>query len=183
MDADTLITFDDVMFDWAKAEVLSPVFWPRWYHPLGDALRDRVRTGRLLLNDRSTLIDALLQVRGPYLISPFGISCTSKFSQRTASRAEIAELRILDMFASKYGRITFGEFAARILNQPRPDEIPMGAAVLEMVDFVQHGGSLSGNPIAVADETSLPLRLIEGYKRCMVAMHLGVAIKLFVCDP
>jgi len=180
-----ICTYEEVLLDWARAEVLSPGKW-KWYKTLGEPFRDRVRANdldALSQEDRDRLVDAVSQVRGPYLLQPYGISPASMFWRAVASVSELAKFAIIPYFVGEYGPLPLRDLSARITDDPLLAEKPMREEATTMLEIVRAGGTLNGRPIAIALPDPSPPLLIEGYKRSMVAMWNGdETVRMYFCQ-
>ena len=134
-------------------------------------------------DDRRRLISAVEQVRGPFLVRPYGVTRSSKFWRAETPIADLRRFSIIHHFG--YAGLSLGEFAEKVMRDPpAPAEAAMQQEVLEMIQVVKRGGQLNGTPIAVIRPApQLPL-LIEGYKRSIVAIAEGRAsTPMLCCEP
>jgi len=174
-------TFDDVMLDWAVAEIVSPTWWEKWQG--ADALRSKLIAGQPPTPpERNALLRGILQFRAP-LIQRYRISPSWRFHRRETTLDEVSRFSVLPDFG--YGPRSFAWFAAKIRDNPSDDERTMQSQALAMLELACSGNRFRGSPIAVeaADDESPPA-LVEGYKRCLVALWQGApSIQLFFCHP
>jgi hypothetical protein len=183
----TACTFDEVMLDWAIAEVLSPDAWQDFYRSLGAPFRERVgksRDGNLSAADRALLLRAVRYVRQPLIELECGITESWKFSRCSISAAELGSYSIIHHYSARYGGISFGDFAAMVRDRPFEPEMRMRASIMTMLQLAQSGVRFTGRPIAaIRTQRGVPL-LIEGYKRSMVAVLSGApSIEVSFCQP
>jgi hypothetical protein len=180
-------TFDDVMLDWAIAEVLSPDSWHDFYRTLGAPFRERVAKSRgqnLFAADRALLLEAVQYVRQPLIVDECAITKLWKFWKVSVDATELASYAIIHLYRARYGGMSFGEFAAAVRDHPFDTEIRTRASVLAMLELARRGVKFPGSPIAVmGSQTDAPL-LIEGYKRSMVALLSGApSLDIYFCAP
>jgi hypothetical protein len=134
-------------------------------------------------DEKAALVDAVERVRGPYLVRPFGIGGSSHCSRAGVTAEQLKTFAIIPYFQDRYGSVSFGEFAARIKDNPLPDEMGMSAEAATMLHHAGRGGILTGQPIAI-DRPNSSRILIEGYKRSMVALWSNApSISLFLITP
>ena len=178
------INFDDVMLDWAIAELLSPTWATTWVGPACDELRRKIQKAvidSLSVHERTWLVGTIAQCRSP-IISIYG-PCRSWSYERTAVPCE--ELRAFSIIRQfGYPSFSFGDLAAKIRDNPSEGEQSMRDAVAAILAQADGGKETVGLPIAVARKGPMPPLLIEGYKRSMAALWGGGAsVAMFLCTP
>jgi hypothetical protein len=180
--ADDPCTFDDVMLDWAVAEIVSPTWKTNWQGSGCDTLRSKLLAGQLLSPpERGALLGGIQQTRAP-LIQRYKVSPSWRFHRRDTTLDEVSRFSVLSDFG--YGPSSFAWFAAKIKDNPSDGDRPMRSQALEMLELARRGNRFHGSPIAVEAMDQQPPVLVEGYKRCLVALWQGAAsIQLFFCHP
>jgi hypothetical protein len=185
-------TYDEVMLDWAVAELLSPT-WAKSIdsavvvaqrHVL-DSLRTKILSGgvpSLSVYDRSQLVSLIVQFRDQ-IISVDGPHRGWNFWRVTVPNRELSRFSILHRFFPRHAGRHFGEFSARIRDDPSEGDVDMRADVQAIVDDMAAGRPPTGRPVAVERRTEPPL-LLEGYKRSMAVLWRDdPSIELFFCQP
>jgi hypothetical protein len=185
--SDTICSFEDVLLDWAIAEVLSPIGWHEYYSRLGDEFRQRVattRAERLSAADRDLLLRGVQYAREPLIVDECGITGSWTFWRSSINPAAMSGYSILQSYRDRYGDIVLGELAVALRDRPAAVDEPTRTSLLAMIGLSGRGVQFNGRPIAVLrPETSGPL-LIEGYKRAMAALLSGTqSIELYFCSP
>ena len=176
-------TFDDVMLDWAAAELMSPTWAIHWRHPLCDNLREIIESlGVAALNQlqRVWLIQHVSNVRGS-IIQRYGPAVGWDFRRVTIAREELSRFATMEQW-SRYPSL--GEFATKLRDDPSPDELDMHRHVLAISDELADGQITWGIPVAVSRGVSNPPILIEGYKRSLAVLWgRNASIELHLCAP
>jgi hypothetical protein len=180
------------MLDWAVAELLSPT-WAKSIdsavveaqrHVL-DSLRTKILSGgipSLSVYDRSLLVSLIVQFRAQ-ILSVDGPHPWWNFWRVTVPNRELSQFSILHRFFPRHAGRHFGEFSARIRDNPSEGEVNMRADVQAIVDDMAAGRQPVGRPIAVERRTEPPL-LLEGYKRSMAALWRDESsTEIFLCQP
>jgi len=181
-------TFDDVLLDWAIAEVLSPHAWQDFYWMLGEPFRQRVaaaaRGANLSAGDRALLLKAVRHVRQPLIDDESGMSACWTFSWRSISREELASFAIIRFYRERYGSLSLGALADAVCDHPLEVERRTRDGVLATLDLARRGVRWTGRPIAVTRPDAAAPLLIEGYKRSMAALRSGVpSLEVYFCCP
>jgi hypothetical protein len=177
-------TYDEVMLNWAAAELMSRDYEASLSGDVYDELRAKIRGGGLeaLSNyERSWLIGAFAHFRSPIILA-YGPLRSWRFRREAVSKDEFSRFAIIHNFP--YPSFSLGELAAKIRDQPTEGEIPMCNAVLAIIEqFLDHRPP--GLPIAVTQEPPMPPILIEGYKRSLAALWKDDTdpIEIYLCDP
>lgn len=178
-----MITFDDVMLDWAVAELLSPRRVGHWHGPACDALRAKVSSGgigALSPYERSWLIGRIAGIRSP-IISAYGPCRSWSFWRDMVSREDLLRFSIIHHFERP--SFSFGDFAAEI-DPGTSKRRDMGREVMEVAAELSAGKAPLGTPIAAVPGGSTPPVLIEGYTRCMAALRTGQeSVELYFTSP
>jgi hypothetical protein len=180
------LTFDDVMLDWAVAELLSPTCATTWAGPACAELRRKVQnagTGSLSIHERARLVGAVVQFRKP-IISVYGPCRSWSFQRVLVSRQELSAFSIINYFG--YPVFSFGDFATKIRNNPSVgQEQQIHDAVTEIMAQVGDGKEPFGLPIAIKRKAPTPPLLVEGYKRSMAVLWSGqvAPVEMFLCSP
>lgn len=181
---DEQVAYDDVMLDWAVAELMSPMWTTAFTGAACDGLRAKIqRQGVEALSEyeQTWLIGYIVAFRSP-IISVYGPFRTWSFRRTAISREELARFAIIHHFG--YPSFSFGDLAAKI----RDDPANAGEQELrESVRAIQQSGGERplGCPIAVERQSPKPSILIEGYKRSMAALwsNESAPIEMYLCDP
>jgi hypothetical protein len=179
----TPLTFDDVILDWAVAELMSPTWAARWTGPLCDNLQEIIESsGVATLNQlqRAWLIQHLCNVRSP-IIQSYGPADGWDFRRATIAREELSLFATMEQW-SRYPSL--GEFATKLRDDPSPDELDMHRHVLAISDKLVDGQITWGIPVAVSRGVSNPPVLIEGYKRSLAVLWgSNASIEMHLCAP
>jgi hypothetical protein len=178
-------TFDDVMLDWAIAEVLSPDAWHDFYRELGAPFRERIAKSSsesLSAADCALLLEAVQYVRQPLIVDECAITKSWKFWKLSVGASELASYAIIHSYRARYGEISLGALATAVRDHPLASEIRTRQSVLAMLELVRRGVRFPGSPIAVMRSNSDVPLLIEGYKRSMVALLSGApSLDIYCC--
>ena len=181
---DDWVSFDEVMLDWAVAELLSPTWPTNWAGPARDELKRKLQNdgiGALNIVEQAWLVEAMIQCRSP-IISLYGPSRSWSFRRTVVSSRELAAFSIIPHFG--YPNFSLGALATKIKDNPSEEERDTRDLVTAILAQAAAGKAPYGLPIAVAREAPrLPL-LIEGYKRSMAALWSGQAsVEIYLCIP
>jgi hypothetical protein len=177
-------TYDDVMLDWALAELLSAT-WP-WRHSKADELRAKLEEHVALSDsDREWLIKEIATIRDP-IIYVYGPQRSWSFRRFRVSREELSCSSIIHHFGYPPS-FSFGQLSEKIREDPTPgpiDEPSIREHVQEMLALRSNGQEPFGLPIAIERPASMPPLLIEGYKRAMAALWDGrPSMEIYLCTP
>jgi hypothetical protein len=177
------VSFDDVMLDWAVAELLSPTWPTNWAGPARDELKRKLQNagiGALSIEERSRLVEAIIQCRSP-LISLYGPSRSWSFRRTIVSSGELSAFSIIPHYG--YPDFSLGDLAAKIRDNPSAEEQGTHDIVATILAQSADGKAPFGLPIAVAREGPAPPLLIEGYKRSMAMLWSGqaAAVAIYLC--
>lgn len=178
-------TYDDVMFDWAVTELLSPTFAGLWDGPTCEELRTKLKNegiGSLGVHERTWLIGRQVANRRAVVLV-YGPFRSWSFRRVTFSREELSGFSIIHQFG--YPSFSLGQFSEKIRKDPSgsPNEPGIKRNVELMLEQSRSGKEPHGLPIAISREPMPPL-LIEGYKRAMVALWAGhSSIEMYLCTP
>jgi len=179
-------TYDEVMLDWAIAELRSPSWKDNWYGPTCDAWRAKLEAGGINALDameRIDLIRAIEQFRRPLISKCDGPYPSWTFWRASVSQKELSQFSIVSAFFT-YSASSFDDLSGKIRNQPSHEEESMRAKVVAIQNAARKGQLPIGLPIAIIREGPMTPLLIEGYKRSMAALWSGAAvIKMFLCHP
>jgi hypothetical protein len=177
-------TYDEVMLDWAAAELTSPDYEVSLCGEVYDALRAKIRSGRIGgLNgyERTWLISAFAYFRSPIILT-YGPFRSWSFRRQAILNDELFDFAIVHHFP--YPSFSLGELSAKIRDNPSPDEVAMCDSVLAIIEN-SIDQKAYGLPIAVTQEAPNPPILIEGYKRSLAALWKDdpEPIEIYLCDP
>jgi hypothetical protein len=145
-------SFDDVMLDWAAAELLSPTWPTNWAGPARDRLKRKLQnagTGSLGIDERSWLVEAIIRCRSP-IISVYGPSRSWSFRRTVVSSRELSAFSIIHHYG--YPDFSFGNLAAKIKDNPSGEEQKTRDIVTAILAQAAGGKKPFGLPIAVARE-------------------------------
>jgi hypothetical protein len=179
------VSFDEVMLDWAVAELLSPTWPTNWAGPAREELKRKLQTvgiSALSIAERSWLVEAIIQCRDP-IISLYGPSRSWRFRRTVVSSRELSAFSIIPHYG--YPDFALGDLAAKIKDSPSGEEQGTRDIVIAIMAEAARGRAPVGLPIAVAREVPVPPLLIEGYKRTMAALWSGqdASIEIYLCIP
>jgi hypothetical protein len=180
------LTFDDVMLDWAVAELLSPTRAADWAGPACDELRRKVQNAdisSLTIHERTWLVEAVVQIRRT-IIAVYGPCRSWSFRRTFVPYQEISAFSIIDWFG--YPTFSFGDLAAKIKDNPSERERGVRDAVTMILAQTSGGKQAFGLPIAITRKAlMMPPLLVEGYKRSMAVLWSGqaVPVEMFLCTP
>jgi hypothetical protein len=177
------LTYDEVMLDWAIAELMSDSWDSFWSDPICDNVRSKIqRSGKdsLSVYEQTWLIGSIIQIRNP-IISVYGPSRSWNFCRKTVSPQELAQFAITHHFG--YLSYSFGNLADKLKNNPFGREKDMQRAVLKIMK--QSEQKPIGLPIALMREDPMPPVLLEGYKRAMARVwdEKCTSIEIYLCSP
>jgi hypothetical protein len=104
------------------------------------------------------------------------LSARSGFERRAFAVRDNSQLSVSFFFTRRTVR--------KIRDQPSEGEIPMCNSVLAIIEQ-SLDKTLSGLPVAVAQQAPKPPILIEGYKRSLAALWKDDSdtIEIYLCDP
>src|SRR6266851_8794080 len=106
-----LVTFDDVMLDWAIAELLSSTWVEYWASPACDELREKIRSagiGSLSVDERIWLMGEITRIRSP-ILSVYGPHRSWSVRRTVVPRQELSKFSIIHHFG--YPSFSFGHLA------------------------------------------------------------------------
>jgi hypothetical protein len=179
-----LVSFDDVMLDWAAAELLSPTWPTNWAGPAREELKRKLRNagiGSLSIGERAWLVEAIIQCRSP-IISVYGPSRTWSCRRVVVSSRELSAFSIIQHYG--YPDFSLSDLAAKIKDDPSAEEQSTRDIVTAILALAAGGKAPFGFPIAVAREMPAPPLLIEGYKRSMAVLWSGrSSVEIYLCIP
>jgi hypothetical protein len=182
------LTYDEVMLDWAIAELFSPTWQEEsefWKGAEADKLRAKVKEGTLNDADRSLLIREITAFRN-LIIPKYGPHPSWSFRRVTISSEELSRFSIIHQFGY-LPSFSFGALSTKIKDNPTKgniDEQRMRNLVHEIIDLSRQHQEPIGLPIAIEREAPLSPLLIEGYKRAMAALWDGrPSIEIYLCTP
>ena len=179
-------TYNEVMLDWAVAELCSPTWEAYWRGPDCDALRSKVALAglaTLTVSERTALVAAIVQRRSP-LISKFtyGPYPSWMFWRATVDPQELSQFSIASSFPYPT-TFNFGDFAIKIRDNPSPAERSMRADAMALQKAAEQGKAPIGLPLAINRSAPMSPLLVEGYKRSMVALwSRAQSIEMFLCS-
>lgn len=174
-------TYDDVMLDWAVAELMSPTWQDRWAGKLCDELRQKVRQGgvpSLTVYERTWLVGVVCQIRAA-IILVYGPCRSWTFRRASVPRAELERFSII----SHFGRPSFS--LGQLLAEVQSGE-PARDGMRRDINAINADAARApfGSPIAVVLPSPLPPLLVEGYKRSMAAILRGdLSVGMYLCEP
>ncbi|HVB79036.1 MAG TPA: hypothetical protein VNE82_03685 [Candidatus Binataceae bacterium] len=182
-------TYDEVMLDWAIAELLSPTWMEFWNSPLCEELRTKLKNegiDSLSVYERTWLIARLVNFRY-VIILEYGPSHYWSFKKRTFSCEALSGFSIIHQF-NYPPSFSFGQLSKKIREHPARgpivDEPAMRERARKMLDLSSRGQEPFGFPIAIERPAPMPPVLIEGYKRSMVALWAGCpSMEIYLCTP
>jgi hypothetical protein len=178
------VSFDEVMLDWAVAELLSPTWPTNWAGPAREELKRKLQTvgiSALSIAERSWLVEAIIQCRDP-IISLYGPSRSWSFRRTVVRSRKLSTFSIIHHYG--YLDFSLGDLAIKIKDSPSEDEQKTRDIVTAIRTQAAGGKAPFGLPIAVAREMPAPPLLIEGYKRAMAALWSGQAsVEIYLCIP
>lgn len=154
-------SYDEVMLDWAIAELLSPTWRTAWGDPYSEMWRDKISRGgidALSDDDKGALVRAICGFRAP-LIVRFGPQPFWVFRKRKVLRAEFEAFTTINLGDPPE---TFGQLARDARTQAQASMVSGIEAIRKKLLTGEHW---HGTPIAVSTDTYPRPRLIEGYKR------------------
>jgi hypothetical protein len=177
-------TYDEVMLDWAAAELTSPDYEASFCGELYEALREKITGGGiegLTTYERTWLIGAFAQFRSP-IIGAYGPFRSWGFQRKAILKHELSRFAIVHHFP--YPSFSLGELSSKIRDHPTADEVAVCDSVLAIIAKSMDQRAY-GLPIAVAQEAPNPPILIEGYKRSLAALWKDdpEPIEIYLCDP
>src|SRR5437016_5791679 len=137
------VTYDDVMVDWAVAELLSPTWTGFWNGRIYDELRTKLRdegVGSLSAHERTFLIGRLIVSRNLIIFQNGPLRCWT-FKRPTFSREDLSGFSIIHQFG--HPSLSFGQFSERIRTAPSEglNEPEMQRAVLAMLEESHRGNA------------------------------------------
>jgi hypothetical protein len=116
------MTFDDVMLDWAVAELVSPTWAAIWAGSVCDELRRKIQNsgiGSLSIHERGWLVGAVTQARSA-IISVYGPCRSWSFRRTAVSIQELSAFSIIHHFG--YPSFSFSDLATKIRDNPSGGE-------------------------------------------------------------
>lgn len=160
------LTYDDVMFDWAVAELFSPSWGARWTFPLHDTLRNKIRDqgeNACTIYEKTYLIERLREYRAQ-IIALHGPFRSCGFSRQSVSRDALSEFAIVASF--NLPSHSLGGLAGDCKEHPHAHDA-LHYAAAEIAACQRSGKRVHGTPIAIARPAPWHPILIAGYKHAI----------------